>query len=224
MMTKSQTYLGLKEKVIDELRWDSRVDEAEIGVSVSEGIVMLTGTVSGYAKKLAAQEAAHRVLGVQDVVNDIKVVVPGGMARTDADIAHAVRTALEWDVLVPDKQIQSTVSDGWVTLEGKVDYLSEVEDAERAVRHLSGVRGVYNKILVTTPLAEPDRIAEVIEEALERRAEREAERIKVEMRDGAVTVSGRVHSWEEKRAVLGAVSHARGVRSVHDRLVIDPYF
>jgi len=223
-MTKSRTDLELKERVMDELRWDSRVDETATGVSVRDGIVMLTGTVSGYAQKLAAQEAAHRVNGVQDVVNDIKVMVPGSLARTDADIAQAVRNALEWDVLVPDKQIQSTVSDGWVTLEGKVDYLSEVEDAERAVRQLSGVRGVYNKITVTTPEAASAGIVAVIEDALERRAEREADRIKVGVDAGVVTLSGRVHSWEEKRAVLGAVSHARGVRSVHDRLVIDPYF
>ena len=223
-MIKSHAEVDLKEKVIDELRWDSRVDEAEIGVSVSDGIVMLTGTVSGYAKKLAAQEAAHRVNGVLDVVNDIRVIVPGSLARTDADIAHAVRSALEWDVLVPDKLIQSTVSDGWVTLEGKVSYLTEVEDAERAVRQLSGVRGVYNRIVVTTSTPGPERIAEVIEGALERRADREAERISVGVAEGTVTLSGRVHSWEEKRAVLGAVSHARGVRSVHDRLVIDPYF
>ena len=223
-MLKSHNDLELKKKVMEELRWDSRVDEAEIGVAVSNGIVMLTGTVRGYAKKLVAQEAAHRVSGVQDVVNDIRVIVPGGLARTDSDIAQAVRTALEWDVLVPDQEIQSTVSDGWVTLEGKVDYLSQVEDADRAVRRLSGVRGVYNKIVVTAPGAGPDAIIEVIEDALERRADREAERIKVAVDDGGITLSGRVHSWEEKRAVVGAVSHARGVRNVYDRLVIVPYF
>jgi len=223
-MIKSQTALELKEYVIEELRWDSRVNEAEIGVTVSDGLVMLTGTVSGYAQKLAAQEAAHRVIGVLDVVNDIKVKVPGSLARSDGDIAHAVRLALEWDVMAPDQKIRSTVSEGWVTLEGIVNYLTEVEDAERAIRQLSGVRGVYNKITVSMPGAGSDRIAEVIQEALERRAEREAERIRVGVDDGAVTLTGCVHSWEEKRAVLGAVSHARGVHSVHDRLVIDPYF
>jgi osmotically-inducible protein OsmY len=213
----------IQQEVLQELKWDSRVDESEIGVSVTDGVVTLSGTVGNYARKLAAQEAAHRVAGVLDVANDAEVRVFDSANPSDTEIAQAVRRALEWDVWVPDERIQSTVSNGWVTLEGTVDLLRECEDAERAIRHLTGVRGVTNKIFVAAPSIEPDDIREVIEQALERRAEREAGHLQIGVKDGEVTLTGRVRSWEEKRAVLGAVSHARGVRAVTDRLVINPY-
>jgi osmotically-inducible protein OsmY len=189
--------------VVEELKWDSRVDETEVGVQVHNGVVTLTGTVTGWAKRVAAQEAAQRVIGVLDVANDLKVNVPG--TRTDTDIAHAIRQALEWDVFVPDDKIRSTVSDGWVTLEGSVDRVSQREDAERAVRNLFGVRGISNIIALkdTTPVTEDVRKA--IEQTLERRAEREARRIRVDVHDGIVTLTGTVHTWAERKSVLAAV-------------------
>src|SRR6266508_6461375 len=120
----------IHQDVLRQLRWDSRVDDTEVGVAVDQGVVTLTGTVASYAKKLAAQEAAHRVTGVLDVADDIRVKVPGSLGRTDTEIAQAVRHALEWNVMVPDTHITSTVTDGWVTLEGGVNLLREREDAE----------------------------------------------------------------------------------------------
>jgi len=213
----------LKQEVLGELRWDSRVKETEVGVTVNEGVVTLTGTVDNYAKKIAAQEAARRVVGVLDLANDLRVKLPGSLIRDDTEIARAVRYVLEWDVLVPDQRIFSTVSDGWVTLEGSVDNLREREDAERAVRFLLGVRGVSNELVVSEQGVEPEEVRAVIEEALERRAERAAAHIKVTVDDGAVTLAGSVRSWAEKRAIMGAVSHAPGVRTVHDHLRINPY-
>jgi len=210
----------IKQEVERELRWDTRVEETEIGVAVSKGVVTLGGAVSSYARKLAAQEAAFRVHGVLDVANDILVKLPGSLARTDTEIAKAVRHALEWDVLVPDDHIRSTVSDGWVTLEGGVDTISQREDAERAVRYLHGVKGVHNRLAISPPEIRPDEVRGIIEEALERRAEREAERIRVSVRGGEVTLDGSVRSYAEKRAVVGAVSHAPGVCAVNDQLLI----
>jgi osmotically-inducible protein OsmY len=212
----------LQTDVLRELRWDTRVGWSDIDVSVTDGVVTLTGAVTSYAKKMAAQEAAHRVTGVLDVANDIEVMIPS--TRTDTEIAQAVRSALEWDALVPDEQIESTVSDGWVTLEGEVTNIREREDAERVVRRLTGVRGVYNRIIVVTPKVDPDELRSNIEDALERRADREAERLRIEVRDGTVELWGRVHSWQEKRAVIGSISHAPGVREVSDHLRVDPYF
>ena len=100
----------IKSDVISELKWDSRVNETEVGVQVRDGIVTLVGTVDVYAKKIAAREAAHRVMGVLDVVDEMQVKVAGIGARTDTEIARAVREALEWDAFVPDKDIRSTVS------------------------------------------------------------------------------------------------------------------
>jgi osmotically-inducible protein OsmY len=188
-----------------------------------QGVVTLTGTVASYAKKLAAQNAAHRVTGVLDVADDVRVKVPGSLGRTDTEIAQAVRHALEWNVMVPDTHITSTVTDGWVTLEGSVDRLRERDDAERTVRYLHGVRGVTNKLVVRPPTVQPERVREVIEDALERSAEHEVKRIQVQVSDGTVTLTGRVRSYAEKRAVMGAVSHAPGVHTVNDHLRIEPY-
>jgi osmotically-inducible protein OsmY len=214
---------SIHQNVLRELQWDSRVDDTEVGVEVDQGVVTLTGTVESYAKKLAAQAAAHHVTGVLDVANDIHVKVPGSPGRTDTEIAQAVRHALTWDVWVPDTRITSTVADGWVTLEGSVDSLREREDAERAVRHLYGVRGVQDNLVVRPPLVQPERVHEVIEDALERGAAHEAKHIQVRVSEGVVTLTGHVRSYAEKRAVMGAVSHTPGVHTVQDHLRIDPY-
>jgi osmotically-inducible protein OsmY len=209
---------ALRTDVVRELEWDSRVDAANIGVAVSQRVVTLTGRARSYAEKIAAQRAAHRVPGVLDVANDIQVLAAEEMSRTDTELAKAVRHTLEWDVLVPDQRIASTVADGCVTLEGTVDLLRERHDAERAVRGLTGVREMHNKLVVETREVDPATVRRAIESALERHACHEAKRIVVDVDDGVVTLSGEVDSWAEKRAVLGLVSHTPGVRAVHDRL------
>jgi osmotically-inducible protein OsmY len=210
----------LHQDVIWELKWDSRVSETEVGVQVDAGIVTLTGSVESFAKKIAAQDAAHRVHGVLDVANDIHVKIPNEYSLTDTEIAQAVRNVIKWDVLVPEN-IQSTVTNGWVTLEGTVELLRERDDAERSVRNLRGVRGLSNDLLVhtSTPEKEED-IKFLIEDVLARRALRESERIEVAVHDGTVVLTGNVNSWFEKQAVLGAVSHAPGVKELRDHLRI----
>ncbi len=220
-LTKSD--LQIQQDVMRELRFDSRIGQTEVGVEVDKGIVTLTGSVENYAKKYAAKEAAHRVAGVLDVADDIRVHYPGSEKKTDAEIARAVRHALEWDAFVPDQRIRSTVSDGWVTLEGEVEILREREDAARVVRNLAGVKGVWNQIAVKPKKVDPATIRSMIEEALERRADREAAGLDVQVDDGTVTLTGRVRSWLEKDAVIGAVEHAPGVRTVSDKLRIDPW-
>jgi osmotically-inducible protein OsmY len=123
---------------------------------------------------------------------------------------------------VPDERIRSTISDGWVKLEGTVDEYREREDAERAVRYLLGVRGVRNLIAVKPKLS-PQDVQQLIEEALERRAERKAGRIKVAVKDGVVSLNGAVQSWSEKQAIIGAVSHTPGVQQVEDHLRLEPW-
>jgi osmotically-inducible protein OsmY len=223
-MTTVRTDAQIQQAVLAELGWDTRVKPTEIGVSVEHGIVTLTGTVESFAKKLAARDAAHRVAGVLDVADDIEVRIPSVFSRTDADIAAAVRRALEWDTFVHDRKVRSTVADGWVTLEGTLDTLFEREDAEKVIRRLMGVRGVINNIAVTGPSANPIRLRNAIQETLERRADREAGKIDIHVHQGRVTLDGRVHSWAEREAVLGTVQHAPGVQFVVDHLRIEPYF
>lgn len=223
-MLERRSDRDLKQRILREIKWDSRIPWASIEVIVSDGVVTLNGNVSSYAQKIAAQEAAHRVLGVLDVANDIQVQPVDRFFRTDSEIAGAVRNALEWDALVPNELIKSTVSNGWVTLEGEVDYWRERSDAERAIWRLAGVVDVTNKITIREQEIDPKKLREEIEFALERRADREAERLRIEVNDGAVDLWGRVHSWQERRAVLGSISHASGVTQVRDHLRIDPYF
>jgi osmotically-inducible protein OsmY len=213
----------VQEDVLNELRWDSRVRQEEVGVEVDDGIVTLTGTVDNWAKKLAAKEAAHRVVGVRDVADDVRIKLPGSLQRTDTEIAKDVRFALEWEAFVPDQTIRSTVSDGLVTLEGQVNTLLQKEDAARAIRGVRGVKGVNNWLTVASVKADPVQLRKSIEQALERRAEREAEKIRVTVDDGIVTLEGRVRTWPQRTAVLGAVSHAPGVREVKDRLSVNPW-
>jgi osmotically-inducible protein OsmY len=214
----------LKQRILRELKWDSRVSWASINVEVNEAVATLTGSVPSYVEKIAAQEAAHRVVGVLDVANDVEVKPVNNFVRSDTEIASAVRNALAWDALVPDELIQSTVSDGWVTLEGQVDYWRERNDAERAIRRLTGVVGVINKMTIRKQPVNESQLRQEIESALETRADREADRLRIKVQDGAVELWGRVHSWQERRAVLGSISHAPGVIQVRDHLRIDPYF
>lgn len=223
-MQNRKTDKEIKQQVLRELKWDSRITWAGIGVDVTDGVVTLSGTVTSYANKTAAQQAAHRVNGVLDVVNEIQVRPSVELSRRDNELAKAVRHALEWDALVPDERIHSTVADGWVRLEGDLDLWRERQDAERAVARLAGVVGVTNLITIRRRKVDPEALRQDIEEALERRADREAERIRIEVKDGTVDLWGRVHSWLERRAVLGSISHAPGVSEVRDHLRVDPYF
>ena len=212
----------IEQDVIRELHWDPRVDQTRIEVEANKGMVLLKGAVSTYSQRVAATQAAHRVSGVLDVVNDIKVHVDGSMDHSDIEIAHAVRHALEWDVRVPSSQLRSTVADGWVALEGEVAAWYERDAAEHAVRHLAGVRGVINTIDVNLPYVKTETIRDEIEQALERRAIREARHIEIEVRNGVVTLTGPVQSWAEREAVIGAARYTEGVRQLEDHLHFGP--
>lgn len=213
----------IRKAVLSELEWDSHTRDAAIDVEVAGGVVTLVGTVDGWAKKVAAQEAAHRVHGVLDVANDLQIVASGSDGRSDTDIAKAVRLALQWDVFVPDARIRSTVSHGWVTLEGEVDYLNQRDDCDRTVRNLAGVRGVTNKIEVASRQLDETRVKSAIEQALERRAEREARHVGVVVENGRAILDGVVGTRAERDAVVGAARGTTGVRAVEDHLRIDPY-
>jgi len=220
-MTATLASAAKVSRVVGELNWDPRMDATQIHVSDEDGVIRLAGKVHTYAEKVAAQEAAHRVLGVDDVANDIEVLPMG--TTPDADIAHAVRHALEWDALVPHGQIQSTVSGGWVTLEGSVPYYYQREDAYDAVSRLVGVRGVTNRISIDPEAGTPIAAHDAIYQALQRQAGREADRIAVSFDGGMLVVSGEARSWAEKRAIIGAATGVPGVRMVQDQIRVVPY-
>jgi osmotically-inducible protein OsmY len=209
----------LRADVMRELACDSRIDEAAIGVAVHDGVVTLMGTVPSWADKHAVERAAYRIAGVRGLANDIAIKPSWSTTLNDAQIAEAVRDALQWDVFVPDQQIRSTVSDaGTVTLTGTVGTLAEHDEAERVASSIDGVHRVVNLVAVEAPrIAECDLHA-TIAQALARHAAREAERVTVSIDGDIVVLTGYVDSWTERRAVVGAARGIPGVKRVDDRL------
>jgi osmotically-inducible protein OsmY len=212
-----KTDVQLLQEVLDEIAWDARLADAQVGVSVHEGVVTLAGTVSSWANKLAAAEAAHRVAGVLDVANEVGVALPG-ITHTDAALAAAIRHALQWDVNVPDDRIASTVADGFVALEGEVENFAQKDDAARAVRNLEGVVAVDNRIVVKPPEVTPERLRAAIQEALVRRAAEDLTLVQLDVEGARVVVHGDVHSWSERAAIMKAITETRGVQFVEDRM------
>ncbi len=219
--TPTRTDEQIQRDVLEELKWDARVQPNEIGVAVKDGIVTLTGWVDSFTKKWAAEEAALRVPGVKAVANDIEVRLPFESERTDADLAAAAIRALEWDAAIPRDAVKVTVSKGWVTLEGEVEWEYQKEDAERVVRRLTGVRGVTNLIRVhphTKP--QPTEIKKKIEDALVRSAETDAQRIQVEVLGDKVILRGSVRSWAERQEAERIAWSAPGVAAVENHIII----
>lgn len=211
----------LQRDVLEELKWEPSVNAANVGVSVKDGIVTLSGSVPSYAEKLAAETAAKRVYGAKAVVNELEVKLPGESRRTDEDIAAAAVTALNANVLVPADKIKVTVSKGWLKLEGEVEWQFEKEAAENAVRYLPGMVGVSNLIKVK-PRVSPTEVKSRIEEAIKRHAEMEARRVSVETQDGTVILRGTVRSWIEREEAERAAWAAPGVRMVEDQITVEP--
>jgi osmotically-inducible protein OsmY len=216
-----KTDAQLKDDVIEELRWDPQISDADaIGVGVKDGAVILSGHVPSYAEKLAAARAAERVNGVKAVANDLKVELPGA-PRDDVDIAEAIAHVLEWNVQVPEDRVHATVEHGWVTLEGNVDHDHQRREVERMVRHVRGVTGLLNNITVRPP-ANPAQVQTLIEEMFKRQAEADAVHIRVEVSDHTARLYGQVHSLQEANTAQAAAASAPGVASVESHLVIAP--
>jgi osmotically-inducible protein OsmY len=210
---------GLRDRVECQLDWAPEVPSTDIGVSAEDGVVTLTGFVNTYADKLAAERVTLKTYGVKAVANDIEVKPL--FKTTDSDIAEAALNALKERVDVPDEKIQLTVKNGWVTLEGKVDWFYQKNAAGFAVKYLSGVKGITNSIQVKPQVSTID-VKDKIEDALKRSAEVDARRIRVQAADGKVTLTGNVHSWFEKNEAGMAAWSAPGVKDVSNQIAVLP--
>jgi len=211
----------LQINVLDELTWEPSVNVEDIGVTVKDGVVTLTGSVDSYAEKSAAEQAAKRVTGVKALAVEIQVKLPGMSERTDADIGRAAENAIEWATWVPEDRIQVTVEQGWITLSGDVDWRYQKEAAENAVRYLTGVKGVSNLIdIITVQKVSPAEVKANIEKALKRNARLEAQRITVTATGSKVTLRGNVRSLADREEAERAAWNAPGVLEVDDEIDI----
>jgi osmotically-inducible protein OsmY len=211
----------IRDDVINELRWDPQVTNPDaIGVAVTDGAVTLTGHVSTYAEKLATARAAERVYGVKAVANELQVKLPDA-PQDDSDIARAIAHVLDWNVQVPEGRVHARVQNGWVTLDGEVDYDYQRHEVERMVRQVRGVIGVTDTITIKPP-ASPEKVQAVIEDAFKREAEIDARHIKVEVSDHTAMLYGHVHSLHEASAARAAAATAPGVAAVESHLLVSP--
>lgn len=212
--------INLRKDVVEELEWDPSVDARTIGVAVEDGIVALTGHVPSYAAKTNTERIVKRVHGVVGVANDIEVKLLSSLQRDDVDIARSTVNALEWNVSVPKDRVKVSVTKGWVTLDGNVEWYYQKRAAEDAVMVLAGVRGVTNNITVTSRQVRVEDVKGKIEAALKRSAEVDSKKIAIQASDGKVILTGTVRSWTERQDAVSAAWSAPGVMNVVDQIRI----
>jgi osmotically-inducible protein OsmY len=209
----------IRRKVIAELDWYPSVDASAVGVAVKDGVVTLSGSIASYWQKKEAERIVKRVAGVKAVAEDLTIKLPGAAERSDADIAQSVISSLCFNVTVPPDRIQITVENGWVTLEGEVEWQFQQSAAESAVKSVMGVKGVTNSIRIKPRVTAADVKAK-IEGAFARRAHLDAKQIRVEASDSKVILRGSVHSWEEMEQAEQAAWAAPGVTKVENNVII----
>jgi osmotically-inducible protein OsmY len=213
--------MDIRRDVEQELDWDPDLNPGEIGVAVKDGIVTLTGYVSSYKEKFEAEKNAKHVQGVVGLVNEINVRVPTAEQRPDPDIASDTIAALKTALPLSHKDIKVIVRDGWVTLEGEVEWNFQREMAHDTARDVKGVKGVIQMVQIKPKVA-ADQIKDKIEQAFRRNAEVDANNISVEDHNGEVTLKGKVRSWFERQEAERIAWQAPGVKRVDDRITVQP--
>lgn len=214
-----KTDTQIQQDVLAELKWEPSVNAAHIGVEVSDGVVTLAGHVGSYAEKWDAERAAQRVAGVKALAVEMDVKLFSSFKRTDADIASAANSALQWSTYLPKDHVKVMVEKGWLTLSGNLDWEYQRQTAEGAVRYLTGVTGISNNIALK-PKVSVSAVKSDIEAALKRRAVADAHKISVDINGTDVTLSGTVHSWSERDTARNSAWGTPGVRSVVDKMAI----
>jgi len=214
-----KTDAQLQKDVMDEIKWEPSTTAAQIGVTAKDGVVTLTGVAGSYAEKWATERAAQRVDGVKGLAQEITIKPFGVHVKSDTEIAEAAVSAIKWHVWLQDG-IQATVSQGWITLKGSVDWDYQRTAAHDAVCFMPGVKGVSNDITLKAS-AKPSAVKDQIEKAFVRNAELDAGTVKVAADVGAVTLSGSVRSWSEKNQAGSAAWNAPGVNSVTNNISVN---
>ncbi|MGI9354392.1 MAG: BON domain-containing protein [Rhizobiaceae bacterium] len=207
----------LKDLVLDELKWDPKVDEAHIGVTATDGSITLLGHVSSYASKYSAMDAVRRVRGVKAIADEINVNLPTEYRRDDSDIAERIAHVLEWNISIPNNNVKASVRNGHVTLTGEVEWQHQRQHIEKQIAHVGSVTGIINRISLKTAVT-PANVKSKIENALKRSADLEANNLKVSVSGDTVTLDGKVKAYYERQLAEQAAWTAPGVRHVVDHI------
>jgi osmotically-inducible protein OsmY len=210
---------SLRQAVEDELEWEPSIDAEHIGVTAEDGVITLSGHVGTYAEKLAAENTVKRVKGVRAIAQEIEIRFPNDKKISDDQIAKRALDIIAWDSTIPDGKVQILVQNGFVTLNGEVEWFYQRDSAENSIRRLSGVKGILNNIKIKSRAHASD-IKERIETALKRNAEVEAGTIRVSVLNGRVTLDGKVKAWYERDLAERTAWSAPGVVSVEDHINI----
>lgn len=214
--------LELQQAVEEQLSGNPELHGTEIEVSVREGIVTLNGTVHSLPEKWATEKTVQHVQGVCAIVDETVLNLPGDAERSDAEIARAAITSLEAMACVPHKEINLLVRNGFITLQGEVQYFYQVVEIERAVHGLMGVRGIYNQLEVNPPVS-VIVVKEEIEKALECVEQMDAKRVSVQVTNNRVLLKGEVKTWREHEAAGNAASSITGVKDVKNEIRVIPW-
>lgn len=213
----------LQRDVQNAIKWEPLLHAAEIGVTVKDGVVTLTGTVDSYAKKLEAENATKKVIGVKALVENIEVRFLSSFAKTDAEVAKEVLTALTANLSVPDNKVSVKVENGWVTLEGDLHWNYQREAAKSCINYLSGVKGVTNNIEIKSKSHDAIEKKDV-ENAIGRSWSIDDSGINVSVSGTTVTLTGTVNSWHEREEAARIAWNTPGIWAVINELEVDYYY
>jgi len=212
--------MQLQQCVLDELKWDPAVQASDIGVEAKSGLVTLAGHVQSFAQRLAAERAAARVAGVRGIVLEIDVSLPGSSRRRDVDLAQAALQALDWNVSVPKDSVRIVVNNGYITLNGEVDWAYQRAAALGAIQNLVGIAGVDNEITLRRRALDAGELRTRISAAMHRQAQCGANAIVIDTDGGTVTLGGAVDSWSQWHAARRAALSVQGVQDVVNNVVV----
>jgi len=214
-----KTDTQLKHDILSELEWEPSINASQIGVEVKDGVVTLAGHVDSFGEKWHAEKAVERVSGVRALAVEIAVKLPGSSQRSDTEIAHVAESALKWQTFLPEGAIKIMVESGWITLSGRVEWEYQRQAATTAVRHLLGVKGLNDEILINSKVS-AGNVKTNIESALKRRAIADGRKISVTVDGSDVTLTGEVSTWTEREQAWNSAWGTAGVEKVVNNITV----